>query len=194
MIDHAYSLFICVYEVMYEVKKRRKAKLLSHKKVQINQNLNMIWQKRKFMHLKITDGELGVRPPVTKPHPGFFHQVGEARFRKLVDDHYELIRHSDIAFLFPVNDEDDFELAKKHAADFFIQICGGHAYFQESRGEPRMVGRHAPFRIDEPARRRWLELYAQLLPELEKEGISEEYILSFWNYIDIFSMWMINTK
>ena len=145
------------------------------------------------MQLKITDGQLGVRPPITMPHPGFFHQVGEERFRKLVNDHYEMIRTSDIAFLFPVNDDDDFEEAKKHAADFFIQACGGPDYFRQTRGEPRMVGRHAPFRIDEHARRRWLEFYAVLLPELEDEGISAEYITSFWNYIDLFSTWMINT-
>ncbi|MDD2357099.1 MAG: globin [Thiovulaceae bacterium] len=146
------------------------------------------------MELKITDGELGVRPPVTKPHPGFFAQVGEERFRKLVDDHYEMIRNSDIAFLFPIFDEEEFEQAKKNACDFFIQICGGHPYFAENRGEPRMVGRHAPFRIDEKARRRWLEFYAELLPPLEGEGVSPEYIQSFWDYIDIFSTWMINTK
>ena len=146
------------------------------------------------MDLKITDGELGVRPPVTKPHPGFFAQVGEERFRKLVDDHYEMIRNSDIAFMFPIFDHDDFEQAKKNAADFFIQICGGHPYYQENRGEPRMVGRHAPFRLDEKARRRWLELYAELLPKLEAEGINPEYIESFWEYIDVFSKWMINTK
>jgi hemoglobin len=146
------------------------------------------------MELKISHGVMGVRPPVTKPHPGLLHQIGEERFRKLVDDHYELIRDSDIAFLFPVNDEEDFAQAKKNAADFFIQICGGPDYFNQSRGEPRMVGRHAPFRIDQHARDRWLELYAQLLPELEKEGVNPEYIQSFWDYIDLFSIWMINTK
>lgn len=145
------------------------------------------------MELKITDGVLGVRPPVTKPHPGFYFQVGEERLRKLVSDHYDLIRTSDIAFLFPVNDEDDFAAAKKHAADFLIQICGGPDYFAQSRGEPRMVGRHAPFRIDEASRRRWLEIYAELLPPLEAEGVSPEYIESFWNYLDVFSIWMINT-
>jgi len=146
------------------------------------------------MTLEITPGQLGVRPPVTKPHPGFYLQVGEERFRKLVDDHYELIRVSDIGFLFPIHDEDDFEAAKKHAADFFIQICGGPDYFNQTRGTPQMVGRHAPFRIDEPARRRWLEFYAKLLPALLEEGIEEEYIQSFWNYLDIFSIWMINTS
>lgn len=146
-----------------------------------------------MLNLEIMPGELGVRPPVTKPHPGFYRQVGEERFRKLVDDHYEMIRDSDIAFLFPVNDEDDFQAAKDHAADFFIQICGGPDYFNQHRGAPRMVGRHAPFRIDEPARRRWMEFYAVLLPKLVDEGVNEAYIQSFWDYINVFSTWMINT-
>lgn len=146
-----------------------------------------------MIELKITDGALGVRPAVTKPHPGFYFQVGEERFRKLVDDHYDLIKESDIGFLFPINDDDDFAAAKQHAADFLIQICGGPAYFNASRGEPRMVGRHAPFRIDSYGRKRWLELYAQLLPHLEAEGVDREYIESFWNYLDIFSIWLINT-
>ncbi len=146
-----------------------------------------------MLKLEITPGELGARPPVTKPHPGFFDSVQEERFRKLVDDHYELIRNSEIDFLFPVNDEDDFEQAKKNAGDFFIQICGGPAYFNQNRGLPQMIGRHAPFRIDEKSRAVWLELYAQLLPALVDEGIKEEYVESFWNYLDIFSIWMINT-
>lgn len=145
------------------------------------------------MNLTITEGTFGVRSPVTKAHPEFFHQIGEERFRKLVSDHYEMIRTSDIAFLFPVNDEEEFNAAKKHAADFMIQICGGPAYFAQSRGEPRMVGRHAPFRIDAAARRRWLEFYAVLLPALEAEGINPEYIQSFWEYLDVFSLWMVNT-
>lgn len=145
------------------------------------------------MNLTITDGVLGVRPPVTKPHPGFLHQVGEERFRKLVDDHYDLIRESDIAFLFPVNDEDDFNQAKKHAADFLLQISGGPDYFSQDRGEPQMVGRHAPFRIDDAGRRSWLELYAPLLVALVDEGVDEAYIQSFWDYLDVFSIWLINT-
>lgn len=145
------------------------------------------------MELKITNGILGERPPVTKPHPGFLQEVGEERFRQLISDHYELLRNSEISFLFPGHDEALFAEAKKHAADFMIQICGGPAYFNQSRGEPRMVGRHAPFRIDPFARLKWLEAYAKLLPELEQEGISPDYIQSFWNYLDIFSIWMINT-
>ncbi|NOQ29738.1 MAG: globin [Helicobacteraceae bacterium] len=145
------------------------------------------------MNLTTTPGVLGEHPPVTKPHPGFYHEVGEERFRKLVHDHYELIRTSEIAFLFPVNDDDDFEQAKKNAGDFFIQICAGPDWFAQNRGKPQMVGRHAPFRIDAKSRVIWLELYRPLLEELEGEGINPEYIKSFWDYADIFSIWMINT-
>jgi len=146
------------------------------------------------MKLTITDGKIGVRPPVAKPHPGFLDEVGEERFKKLVYDHYELIRNSDIAFLFPVHDDDDFEDAKRHAFSFLIEISGGPDYFTQERGEHQMVGRHAPFRIDEEGRKKWLELYIPLLEELVDEGITPEYIESFWNYLDIFSMWLVNTE
>jgi len=146
------------------------------------------------MKLTISDGEIGVRPPVTKPHPGFLDQVGEERFKKLVYDHYTFIETSDIAFLFPIHDEEDFAEAKKHAFDFLIQESGGPDYFKQSRGDSQMVGRHAPFRIDEAGRKSWLALYAPLLEVLVDEGVSEEYVESFWDYLDTFSMWLVNTK
>jgi len=143
------------------------------------------------MNLEITEVAFGIRPPVTKPHPDFLKFVGEDGIRDLVDQHYELIRTSDIRALFPM-DDDEFEEAKTHAADFFIQICGGVDYFNQNRGEPRMVGRHAPFRITPSARRRWLEFYQELLPKLD--NVPEVLIQSFWDYLNIFSIWMINTK
>jgi len=145
------------------------------------------------MQFTITDAPYGSRPPVTKPKHAFLEEIGEERFRELVSDHYELLKVSSISNLFPVNDEKEFADAKKHAADFMIQISGGKPYFNESRGAPRMVGRHAPFKITPEARQKWLELYAEVLQMLLDEGVSEENVLSFWNYLDIFSIWMINT-
>ena len=112
----------------------------------------------------------------------------------MVYAHYDLIEKSDIAFLFPVLDEEDFDEAKRHAFTFLLEISGGEALFTKERGEHQMVGRHAPFRIDEEGRKVWLELYAGLLEALVDEGISEEYIQSFWDYLDIFSMWLVNTE
>jgi hemoglobin len=145
------------------------------------------------MNLDITQVMFGVRIPVTKPIPEFLIEVGEDGIRKLVDDHYEKLRESEISNLFPM-DDNDFAKAKQHAADFLIQICGGRAYFTENRGAPQMVGRHAPFRITAKARAVWLELYKPLILELKDKGVTETSLQSFWNYLDVFSTWMINTK
>lgn len=146
------------------------------------------------MNFAITECTVdGSNPAITKPNPGFLREVGEERFRQLVNDHYELIRHSDIAFMFPIHYEEDFAKVKKHAADFLIQICGGPDYYAQTRGDPRMLARHARFRIDAKGRRTWLECYAALLPELEHEGVNPENIESFWKYLDSFSMMMVNS-
>lgn len=147
------------------------------------------------MNLIISDGTLGqVYSTITKPNPEFFQQVGEERFRKLVNDHYELIRQTPISFMFPIDYKEDFDKVKKHAADFLIQMCGGPDYYAQTRGDPRMLSRHARFRIDEKGRKVWLECYATLLQEIEREGISKENIQSFWNYLDTFSKVLVNTE
>ena len=145
------------------------------------------------MNLEITYAQFGVRPPVSKPIPEFILEMGEESIRKLISDHYDAIKASDIYFLFP-QDVDEFEAAKKHSSDFIIQICGGFPHFNQNRGAPQMVGRHAPFAIDAKARERWLELYRPLLEELKEQGITETSLNSFWGYLNIFSIWMINTQ
>lgn len=154
------------------------------------------------MNLEITYGEFGVRPPVTKPIPEFLIEIGEEGFRKLVSDHYDAIKESDIKEIFPFYDKNwsvpldevEFEKAKRNAADFMIQICGGPAYFKQNRGAPQMVGRHSFFHIDAKARETWLKLYQPLLLELKEKGITERSLKSFWNYLNVFSLWMVNTK
>ncbi len=142
------------------------------------------------MNFTITEAQFGARPQVELPNPEILQHLGEDGMRKVVSDHYDLLRQSNIKGLFPPTDE-GFEMAKKHSADFFIQICGGPRYFDQSRGAPRMVARHSPFRITQEARRIWLESYIIVLSQLD---IPKELKQSFWNYIDIFSIWMINTS
>ncbi|MDQ7042728.1 MAG: globin [Sulfurimonas sp.] len=144
------------------------------------------------MNLEIMQAEFGVRTPVTKPLPEFLIEMGEDGIRKMVADHYDKIKVSEIYDIFP-QDTQEFEDAKKHSADFMIQICGGPAYFNASRGAPQMVGRHAPFRITPETRVVWLGLYRDVLMDLEKEGITEKSLTSWWNYINVFSNWMVNT-
>ncbi|MCW8821460.1 MAG: globin, partial [Sulfurovum sp.] len=135
----------------------------------------------------------GVNPPVTKPHPAFLTDIGEEGMRDLLDRFYMGLFESPIRELFP-KDKEVMKNAGQISADFFIQICGGTPYFNQNRGAPQMRGRHAPFPITPNARLHWLVTFeAALQPIIQQKLSSEENIQSFWNYLNVFSLWMINT-
>ncbi|MFZ4582662.1 MAG: globin [Paludibacter sp.] len=141
------------------------------------------------MELIITEYQKGERPAVTIPNPEFLAHLGEDGIRKMVSRHYDLMRQSEIKHLFPSSD-DDFEKAKLRSSDFMIQICGGNDYFNQNRGKPMMINRHSPFKITVAGRKVWLECYRQALLET---NLPEALIRSFWNYINVFSSWMVNS-
>lgn len=142
-----------------------------------------------MIDLQINSYQFGERPNVTKPDPEFYKQLGEEGIRKMVSRHYDLLRQSPIKHLF-AKDDVEFEYSKQNSADFMIQICGGPDYFTQRKGSPKMMNRHAPFKIKPEGRLVWLNCYKQALVELT---IPENLILSFWNYINVFSSWMVNT-
>jgi len=141
------------------------------------------------MDLQINTFKFGDRPEVTRPDPEFYKALGEEGIRSMVSRHYDLLRASAIKGLFPEED-DEFELAKVRSADFMIQICGGPDYFNQHRGSPKLINRHSTFTITPAGRIVWLNCYKQALMELT---IPENLILSFWDYVNIFSSWMVNT-
>lgn len=142
------------------------------------------------MNLQINIYPFGSRPDVTKPHPDFYKTLKEEGIRKMVSRHYDLMRLSAINSLFPTDNE-EFETAKSRSADFMIQICGGPDYFNQHRGKPMLINRHAPFTINEAGRQIWLQCYQQALMET---NLPEHLIESFWEYIQVFSAWMVNEK
>lgn len=136
----------------------------------------------------------GITPPVTKPNPGFLQDIGEQGMRDLLDRFYMGLYQSPIKDLFPETEE-EMKIAGQHSADFFIQICGGPAYFNQNRGAPQMRQRHAPFKITPHSRLHWLVTFEEALqPIIDNKLSSEENIQSFWNYINVFSQWMINSR
>lgn len=141
------------------------------------------------MELLITEYRPGERPHVERPSVEMYKILGEVGIRSLVDDHYELLKASPVKDLFPEN-EPGLEKAKKNAADFFVQICGGPMYFNKNRGRPMMYKRHLPHKITPVARKVWLECYREALL---KRNLPEDVMLSFWNYLDVFSIWMVNS-
>lgn len=141
------------------------------------------------MELKINKFQPGNRPPVSLPSQQMYELLGEEGIRLLISDFYDLLVKSDIKDLFP-EDEAGLAKAKKHAADFFVQICGGPMYFNKNRGRPMMYKRHLPHKITAEARETWLECYREVLL---KRDLPEPVMLSFWKYLDSFSQWMINS-
>lgn len=141
------------------------------------------------MKLEIVEAPFGFRPPVTMPSPEIYRKIGEEGVRKLIHDHYALLRKSDIKHLFP-RDDRAFEQAEKNSADFFVQMLGGPQHYFKNRGRPMMAKRHAAFKIQPKSRIVWLKCYQEILPKL---NLPEELVLSFWKYLNFFSLWMVNT-
>ena len=142
------------------------------------------------LDLSITPAQKGEHLVVQKPSPGILHVLKEEGIRKLVSDHYDLLIKSEIKHLFPL-DEVQLAMAKKYAADFFIQVMGGPPYFNMSRGQPAMTRRHAQFKISVEGRIEWLKCYQQLMPDLD---LPEHLIQSYWNYLNNFSSWMVSVE
>lgn len=131
-------------------------------------------------------------PPVQKPNPEFLAEIGEQGVRDLLNRLYLGLDVSPIRNIFPPVDTEGMLEAAQVSADFFIQICGGPQYFNQKHGMPQMRGRHAPFTITAEARLHWLICFEEALKPLEGK-ISDENLQSFWNYINVFSIMMINT-
>ena len=131
----------------------------------------------------------GIKPDVKLPSTEMLKILGEEGIRKMVSDHYDCLAKSRVKDLFPKNPI-ALEKAKEHSADFFIQICGGPMYFNKHRGKPMLFKRHLPHKITAPAREEWLNCYVPVLQNLD---LPEEVLQSFWNYLDIFSIWMVNS-
>ena len=146
------------------------------------------------LNFSILPYQVGVTPPVTKPNPAFLTDIGEEGMRALLDRFYMGLFESPIKELFP-KEIDVMKNAGQVSADFFIQICGGTPYFNQNRGAPQMGKRHAPFAITPDARLHWLVCFEEALQLIiDEKQSSEENIQSFWDYINVFSIWMINAR
>jgi hemoglobin len=143
-----------------------------------------------MIDLQINEYKFGERPTVTRPNIEFLQFLGEVGIRKMVSRHYDLMRQSPIRKLFPADDA-EFENAKLRSSDFMIQILGGQEYYNQNQGQPVLVKRHRSFTISYDGRTVWLSCYRQALLET---NAPEHLIVSFWDYINVFSIWMVNSE
>jgi hemoglobin len=94
-----------------------------------------------------------------------FDLIGDAGFTRLIAAFYRRIPTDDI--LGPMYQGRDLAEAEWRLREFLIGRFGGPMRYIEVRGHPRLRMRHAPFAIDQRARRRWIELMDAALVEAQ---------------------------
>ena len=130
----------------------------------------------------------GGPPQVERPSPEVFLAMGEAGIERMLGDFYAELEGSSIRHLFPRN----MQRASLKSAAFFIGLLGGPPRYQERFGPPRMRERHMPFAIDESARQEWLRCFDVVLERAEDYGFPSEHLPVFRDFLDGFSLWMVN--
>jgi hemoglobin len=115
--------------------------------------------------------------------------IGDQGFRRLIAAFYRQIPADDI--LGPIYPEHDLVGAEDRLRKFLIFRFGGPETYIEERGHPRLRMRHAPFRVDQSARDRWMELMNRALDEAEIAPDVREILLA---YFDSTATAMINSR
>jgi hemoglobin len=116
-----------------------------------------------------------------------FSVVGEEGFARLVAAFYRQVYNDEI--LGPMYPEDDREGAEQRLRDFLIYRFGGPQRYIEQRGHPRLRARHMPFRINQAARDRWMQLMGKALTDCAIPPEAEQYLRTF---LEQMSSFMIN--
>lgn len=113
--------------------------------------------------------------------------IGEEGFLRLVGAFYRQVPHDDIlGKMYPPR---DIAGAEQRLRDFLIYRFGGPQRYIEERGHPRLRARHLPFRIDQAARDRWLQLMNNALAEATLPAEVENFLRAFFEQMSTF---MIN--
>lgn len=117
-----------------------------------------------------------------------YAQIGEDGFTRLVTAFYNQVPGDDI--LGPMYPADDMAGAEERLRDFLVGRFGGPPRYIEQRGHPRLRMRHMPFKLDQQARDRWVQLMEKALDEAQLPEESRKLLCDFFHHMATF---MINT-
>ena len=116
-----------------------------------------------------------------------YSMIGEEGFARLVGAFYRQVPHDDIlGAMYPPG---ELAAAQSRLRDFLIYRFGGPQRYIEERGHPRLRARHMPFRIDQTARDRWMQLMANAFAEAALPPEVEQFLRAFFDQMSTF---MIN--
>lgn len=115
--------------------------------------------------------------------------IGEDGFHRLCRAFYEQVPDDDI--LGPMYPMDDMQGAEERLRDFLVYRFGGPQKYILERGHPRLRGRHMPFKIDQAARDRWMELMSRAIDKAQIDAKAAPTLLAFFGNVATF---MINAE
>ena len=105
--------------------------------------------------------------------------IGEAGFERLIAAFYAQIPNDPI--LGPIYPKEDLAGAEDRLRKFLIFRFGGPQTYIDERGHPRLRMRHAPFRVNQAARDRWMELMTNALDEAQITGEVRQILLAYFD-------------
>lgn len=104
--------------------------------------------------------------------------LGDEGFKPLIAAFYRRVREDElVGSMYPKN---DWEGAEKRLLDFMEFRFGVSQRYILERGHPRLRMRHAPFKIGEAERDRWLEMMNEAMDEIELAGEPREQLGAFF--------------
>ena len=113
--------------------------------------------------------------------------IGEDGFTRLVARFYRQVPND--AILGKMYPPSELAAAEERLRDFLIYRFGGPQRYIEQRGHPRLRARHIPFRIDQNARDRWMQLMNNAFAEAALPIEAEQFLRAFFEQMSTF---MIN--
>lgn len=92
-------------------------------------------------------------------------EFGEDKIAKMVASFYQRVRKDDL--IGPMYPDNDWEGSEQRLRDFLIFRLGGSDKYIQDRGHPRLRMRHAPFKIGEAERDRWVQLMSEAMQDTQ---------------------------
>jgi hemoglobin len=115
--------------------------------------------------------------------------IGEDGFTRLVAGFYRQV--PDDSILGKMYPPSELAAAEERLRNFLIYRFGGPQRYIEERGHPRLRARHIPFRIDQDARDRWMQLMNRALSDAALPTDVEQFLRAFFEQMSTF---MINQQ
>ena len=115
-----------------------------------------------------------------------YARIGEEGFQRLVAAFYAQVPGDDI--LGPMYPADDLPGAEQRLRDFLVGRFGGPRRYEEARGHPRLRMRHMPFKLNQAARDRWVQLMDRALDQADLPADAVSLLRQFFHHMATFLM------